>query len=41
MINCQCDDHACKKVGEEGEVDNHIEDCSCYTCHHAIGKLRN
>ena len=39
QIVCGCDDPSCPGDGEEGEVANHIEDCTCGDCHHAMGKI--
>jgi hypothetical protein len=38
-ITCACNDSSCERRGQEGEVAGHIENCSCHTCHHAMGKL--
>jgi hypothetical protein len=39
-IKCDCNDPSCEKKGYEGEVANHIEDCSCSICHRHYSKLR-
>lgn len=38
-INCNCEDNSCKNKGQEGEVEGHIENCSCDKCHREMGKL--
>lgn len=38
-IVCVCDDEVCPRQGIEGEVPNHIEQCSCRTCHQAMGSV--
>jgi hypothetical protein len=38
-IKCDCNDRACKRIGYEGEVANHIDECSCADCHRALGKI--
>lgn len=38
-IECECNDRSCEKLGVEGEVNNHISDCSCGDCHRAMGKI--
>jgi hypothetical protein len=39
IIKCQCDDPSCPVEGKEGEVDSHIEHCSCSYCHRFMGKI--
>lgn len=39
IIECDCDDPSCKKKGTEGEVPDHIEECSCGHCHRELGKI--
>lgn len=38
-ITCDCNDRSCEKKGIEGEVANHIENCSCAICHRYMGKI--
>jgi len=38
-MNCVCDDPSCPKKGQEGEVANHIDRCSCEECHRELGKI--
>jgi hypothetical protein len=37
FITCDCDQQCGE--GLEGEVSNHIEDCSCGECHREMGKI--
>ena len=39
-IKCTCNDSNCENTGQEGEVGEHIENCPCHKCHHAMGKLK-
>lgn len=40
LIKCDCNDPQCNhKVGLEGEVANHIEECGCGDCHRHYSKL--
>ena len=39
QIECACDDPSCGKKGDQGEVEGHIENCSCGQCHEAMGKI--
>jgi len=36
-ITCSCNENCGE--GHEGEVNGHIEDCSCGHCHALIGKV--
>ena len=38
IIACECDDPNCPKWGIEGEIEGHIEDCTCAKCHEWLGK---
>ncbi len=37
---CACNDPSCERSGELGEVEGHIENCSCRTCHQAMGSVK-
>lgn len=38
-MECDCNDPSCPKVGTEGELARHIEECTCADCHRYYSKI--